>query len=105
VSQFDVGDVMEALKGSALRLKADSKEVLDLIQVMRDDLSALEDDLQKNPTSVTRVLIIREIESIRNDRPKHILAAVEAKAGVEVRVLFEEGLSIALSIALKVLLK
>lgn len=98
-------DIFDALRESAKRLKADGKEVAELIDAMARDLESIESDLSLNPSAKVRNFLLIELDSIQHDRPKHILAAVEAKAGAEVAKLFEEGLSIAINIAVKVLLR
>lgn len=96
--------VIDALRERATKFGVDVAPVLKLIEVMGRDLENLEDDLSKRPSERVRGWIEEEIKEILEERPKHILAALEAVAGVEAKDAFADVLAFGIQVLWKVLL-
>lgn len=93
--------IFDTLRESLKRIKADSTEVAVLVDTMQRDLNALNEDLAKQPSKKVHDWIVEEIEEIVKSRKIHILAAVEAKAGIEAKAIADTALDIALTILVK----
>lgn len=98
---MNVQVVFDALRESANRLKADAPDVLSVIKDLEDDVARMTIDLA-NPMW-NRDETLKAIQEAVVGRKAHVLARVEALAGIEAKKLFAESLDFGLTILFKVL--
>lgn len=97
-------DIFDALRGSLKRLKADGNIALEAVSLFEADIDALVSDFAVVTSEHARAAIKAEVLRLAESRPKHILALVEAQAGIEAAKTFEEVLTVGLSIGFKALI-